>query len=70
MCIVDAGRLFAPPARRRAVTTRRPTLVLFDSIDDSQRAHGSQKSGVQAGEVGEGVLRIDGICRNDIIPSS
>ena len=54
MGIVEAGSLLAPLARRRAITTRRPFLVLFNSIDNSQKAHGSQKSEDQADEVGEG----------------
>jgi len=65
MGVVEAGSLPAPLARRRAIATRRPTLVLFDSIDDSQKAHSSRKS-----EGKRRCIRIDGICRIDIIPSS
>jgi hypothetical protein len=34
MGIVEAGRLFGPLARGRAVTTRRPTTALLDGVDN------------------------------------
>ena len=71
MGFLYVGWLFAPLARRRAVATRIPSLSLSNSIDNSKKAHGSQNSKVRGrGEVVEGAPGCDGICRNDIIPSS
>ena len=68
MGIVEVGSLFAPLARRRAVATCRPSIVLFDGIDNSKKAHRSQKPEVQGGAGGRGCIGVDGVCRNDIIP--
>ena len=69
MSIVEARCLRAPLPGRRAVTTCRSTVVLLDSVDDSQNVHSLQEFEVQARRGGRRCIRIDGIRRSNIIPS-